>query len=338
MIRLGLIGAGRAARSHARAIAAADGATVAAVASRNGPEGFVERLGLAADPLTDPERLCSRTDVEAVVVATPTHLHADHIELAVGHGLDVLCEKPVVRKAKELESLRSDIEDAGIVFLPGHVLRYQPAFNEIRDLLRGGDIGEVRGISTRRLSPFPDWGSDDWFLEFDKSGGVLLDMAIHDLDFVDWAVNDITAVTASKTTGAGLDHGVVTAECANGATASVEASWAQPTTRPFTVSFEAVGTRGTVRYTRRRAAFDGESTDAPADGQAGENVRVWTDDEQFTRSVPSGDAWEREVAEFLACIRTDQSPRTSLRESLRAIEIADAANASVQGGHPIRIE
>jgi predicted dehydrogenase len=336
MIRVGLIGAGRAARSHARSIDAADGATVTAVASRTGPEGFVDRLGLSADPLTDPERLCSRADVDAVVVATPTHLHAEHVELAVEHGLHVLCEKPVVRKAAQLESIRPAIEDAGTVFLPGHILRYEPAFDTIRDLLREGAIGDVRAVSARRLSPYPEWGSDDWFGEYDKSGGVLLDMAIHDLDFVDWAVSDVDAVTASKTTDGGPDHGVVTAECANGATATVEASWAQPTTRPFTVEFEAVGSEGAMRYTRHRTAFDGDS--AAADDSAAEAVRIWTDDEQFTRSVPSGDAWQRELAEFLACIRTDRSPRTSLGESMRAIEIADAANASERSGHPIRIE
>jgi predicted dehydrogenase len=338
MIRVGLIGAGRAAKSHARAISAADGATVTAVASRTGPEGFVDRLGLSAEPLTDPERLCSKADVDAVVVATPTHLHADHIALAVGHGLDILCEKPVVRKADQLASMLPDIEDAGIVFLPGHILRYRSAFNEIRELLRGGEIGDVRAVSARRLSPFPEWGSDDWFAEYDKSGGVLMDMAIHDLDFVDWAVGDITAVTASKTTGDGSDHGVVTAECANGATATIEASWAQPTTRPFTATFEAVGSEGAVRYTQRRTAFDGGSTDEVGDDRTGETVRIWIDDGEFTRSIPSNNAWEQELSEFLACIRTDRSPRTSLRESLRAIEIADAANAAARSGHPIRIE
>ncbi|WP_267643303.1 Gfo/Idh/MocA family protein [Haloarchaeobius amylolyticus] len=338
---MGITGAGRAAEAHLDAIDAVEDCTVAAVASPSGPEDTISAFKLSADSYTDHAEMCGRDDLDAVLICTPTHLHAEQIQIAIQNNLHILCEKPIVRDAERLRSLVWQLEKTESVFLPGHILRYQEPYLTLKQQLENKEIGELLSVHTRRLSSFPDWGSRDWFADSGKSGGVFLDLAIHDIDFINWAVGGIRSVVGSKAVEEDKQHGTVLLETHDGVTCTVEASWAQPENRPFVTQFEAVGSQGVMNYSDSTIGFEGPSKDVDSresSGKSQERIDFWTDTDSSELWRCTGDAWENQMVEFVDCIREGESPRTSLEDAIQAVKIAGAANESVKKNQRIFIE
>ena len=328
MIGIGLIGAGKAAEAHASEVVDMNKITVNAVASRSGPADFIEKFNLSAQCHTDPTRLCNSDELDAVIICTPTHVHRDHIMTAIENDLHVLCEKPVVRTSTELSELVKKINESQSIFMPAHITRYMKPYVQLREHILQDDIGDVYSITARRLSNFPDWGDQDWFSDYNKSGGVFLDMAIHDLDFINWTIGKINKVNASKISDKYIEHGIILAQTTDDIKINVEASWAQPRTRPFTMEFEAVGSEGSIQYRQRHSEFKqglNSSNTAPSEGI----IKIWNEYGNETNTFSHNNAWEQQLKEFRDSIYGYTTPRTSIEESLQAIEIANTANKSV---------
>lgn len=329
MIEIGLIGAGKAAEAHASEVVKLNDMAVDAVASRSGPGDFIEEFGLSAGSYTDPARLCNSDGLDAVIICTPTYLHSDHIAAAIENDLHVLCEKPVVRTSEELSELTNKIKKSKSVFMPAHITRYMKPYIKLRERILQDDIGNIYSITARRLSNFPDWGSQDWFSDYNKSGGVFLDMAIHDLDFVNWTIGEINKINASKISDNHTEHGMILAQSKNDVKINIEASWAQPRTRPFTMEFEAVGSEGSIQYRQRHSEFkqglNSSNTDSSEDV-----IKIWNECNVEKDSLSGNDAWELQLKEFRDSIYGHTTPRTSIEESVQAIKIANAANKSVE--------
>ena len=112
MRRIGIVGTGFMARTHAQRYADVDDAEVVAVASRSGPDGFVDEYAPGADGYADSESMYRDAALDAVDVCPPTHTHADEVLAAADHGLDVLCEKPLARTLDEAARIADAVDDA----------------------------------------------------------------------------------------------------------------------------------------------------------------------------------------------------------------------------------
>jgi predicted dehydrogenase len=329
MIEIGLIGAGKAAEAHVSEVVNFNDMTIDAVASRSGPSGFIEEFGLSARSYKDPTRLCNSNGLDAVIICTPTYLHSDHITTAIENELHILCEKPIVRKSGELSELTNKINNVESVFMPAHITRYMQPYIQLRERILQGEIGDIHSITARRLSTFPDWGSQDWFSDYNKSGGVFLDMAIHDLDFVNWTVGKIDRINASKFSNNHAEHGIILARSTNDVKINIEASWAQPHTRPFTMEFEAVGSEGSIQYRQRHSEFK-QGLNSSNNDSSEDVIKIWNEYNNEIINLSDHNAWRSQLEEFRDSIHGHTTPRTSIGESLQAIKIANSANKSVK--------
>jgi predicted dehydrogenase len=335
MIRIGMLGAGRAAGSHTEQLRNRSGVTIDAVACRSGPADFMQNFGLEATPYTSHTELCDHPNLDAIIICTPTHLHREHILAAVERDLDILCEKPIVREVMNTEGLPQRLAQSDSMFLPGHTVRYMEPFVHVRDRIQDGSIGEVLSVSVRRLSSFPRWGSEDWFADFEKSGGVVLDMGIHDIDFVEWAIDDLVSVSAVSNRWQHAEQANIVGTCDGGAVVNIEASWAQPSERPFTVDLEVTGTDGTISLIQQSADFRGTASGQGSDsGQM--VVTEWSDGSRSSTEVPNS-GWKRQATEFISCVQGNKEPKTSLTESLRSVRVANAANEAAETGTKVDV-
>src|SRR5215217_777503 len=245
-MRVGLVGAGFMGGVHLNAYAAipevevfgvADACTEAAVAG-------AEMVG--ARPYASFEELVAAEGVELVDVCLPTAFHRDLALLAAGEGKHVILEKPIARTMEDAREILEAFSDDGPRLFVGHVVRFFPEYVRIKEKISAGDLGTIGVVRTSRRSPFL-LGWNDWYADWRLSGGVLLDLVIHDFDFLRWALGEVERVYARGMLGREynrLDYVLATLRFESGAIAHVEGQWGYP--GHFNYSIEVAGSRPLV--------------------------------------------------------------------------------------------
>ncbi|PSP94454.1 gfo/Idh/MocA family oxidoreductase [Halobacteriales archaeon QS_4_62_28] len=330
MQRVGLLGSGVMATTHANSYATIGDAEVVAVASTgDNLDEFVDEHTPDGTAYDDPETMLDEADITILDVCTPTPTHHDYATAGAERGLAVFCEKPMTRTMAEADSLVATVEETGVPFMVGHVLRFFPSYLTAKDRIDAGELGQLGTMRAERLSPPPKYGSDNWFSDVEQSGGVLLDMAIHDFDYLRWIVGDVERVFTRSTTwtseeGHRHEHAGVDLRFADGTAGYVEASWAYPDQMDFTTGFEFAGDEGSLEYDTRDehpVRFTGD-TGGEMDPAAG-----------AFRVSP----YTRELRHFVECVESGTDPAVGAHEAREAVRIALAAIASGERGEPVTV-
>ena len=193
MVGIGLIGAGRIAQVHAKAFTKAAGARLLAVADVV-PEA-ADRLADAfhLDAYYDYCDLLARADIDGVVVAVPTPLHAQVAVDVARAGKHVFCQKPIAPTLPEADAIIAACQQAGVLLQVGFMLRSSPPIAQVKRLIEDGVLGEVIAL---RGSAFGWMPNNDWFYQVDKGGGLIVDTMTHFLDLWRWLGGDIQSVHA----------------------------------------------------------------------------------------------------------------------------------------------
>ncbi len=261
-------------------------------------------------------------EVDIVAVTTPTPFHHQYTVKAAEAGKHVFCEKPMCRELDQGEEMLEAVENAGITFMVGHVLRYFPQYALTRDLILDGAIGEVGIARTSRINTMPR-GSNDWFADYEMSGGVTLDMTIHDFDWLLWTFGPAERVysVGRQDMLPTLDYALTTIRFESGAIAHCEGSWAD--LGSFRTSFDIAGRGGLLRH---------DSTQMPTltvqqRAAEGETAAVQVPESPATKSP-----YLLEDEHFVQCVLSGEAPSISGEEALAAVEVALAALQSNEWG------
>jgi predicted dehydrogenase len=318
MTRIGIVGAGFMAETHAAAYDGLPDVELAAVASPNSAADFASDHGVAESYATVDE-LVAEADVDAVDVCSPTFTHDEAVRTALDADLDVFCEKPLSNTLEGAEALADAARDADRTVMVGHVVRFFPQYEQIREEVERGAVGDVGVARARRLSPFPEWG--DWFADEDASGGVLLDLAIHDLDYLRWTLGDVERVFARHSAQGLKEHAHVTLRFESGARGYVEASWAQPEGSGLGMELEVAGADGLLEFD-----FD-EATPV--------SVRTDGADAPSTPDPLGVEPYRRELRAFADAVESGAEPPVTVDDAVEAVRLAAAARRSVRSGAPV---
>jgi myo-inositol 2-dehydrogenase/D-chiro-inositol 1-dehydrogenase len=232
--RIGLIGAGFIAATHAESIQLVPDAEVVAVASRSrqSAAGFAQKWGIP-HAYADYRELLERKDIDGVVVAVPNYLHAPVVQAAADSGKHILCEKPLCLTLEEAQQMIDSCRANQVKLVYGEPLCYLPKYVRAKQLADEGALGDVFLVKHAEEQPGPH---SPWFWDPDQSGGgVLLDMSCHSIEFARWILGrpQVKSVTATVKTLLHKDktrcddHSVCVIEFDNGALAVLENSWAK---------------------------------------------------------------------------------------------------------------
>ena len=220
---LGFIGSGRIARRHAAALAEIAAVEIHAWSAGNfsNAEASAAEYGGTA---MQTDSLLADPNIHAVLICSPTHLHQEHIHKALRSGKKIFCEKPITRHLHEID----DIIEAGRQHLYiGHVLRFFHAYNRARQIIQRGDLGKIQHVVCKRLGR-KKTDSTTWMLKPELSGGVLLDLAIHDFDWLLWTfgeANELGLKIDPEKDPHGWLHAITQLSWQDGLKATVESSW-----------------------------------------------------------------------------------------------------------------
>lgn len=312
-----IVGAGFMAETHAVQYEEMN-VDVAGIVSRSGPDEFIDRLGLNATPYTNTETMCRELDVDFVDICTPTDTHLDLVRTAADASFDIFLEKPIAGSLAEAREIADLVADADVTCMVGHVLRYFPQYQAAKRHVDDGKLGKPGVARARRLSPFPDWGSNNWYADQDRSGGVFLDLAIHDLDYLRWVWGPVARVFARRSRGTGYEHGFVTLRFENGAVGYVESSWAQPGSRDLTAELELAGDGGLLEF---------DTDDEP--------YREFRADDATVESPVAKDGYRRQLEHFVDCIESGVTPDVTPADAIASLRLAVAAVESADRGEPV---
>ncbi|MEO7912849.1 MAG: Gfo/Idh/MocA family oxidoreductase [Roseiflexaceae bacterium] len=208
----------------------ADPARAAALAAQYGGQAFAS-LEAALD------------SSDLIDICTPPAEHASATITAARAGKHVVCEKPIARHLADARAMIAACQSTGVRLFVAHVVRFFPEFARAKDVLDSGALGRLGVVRSVRGGAPP--GHSDWFTDIEQSGGVTLDVAIHDIDYMRWLCGDVARVFARGLTFRSLkvDHTLITLRFASGTIGHIEASWAFPAGN-FRTSFELAGTEG----------------------------------------------------------------------------------------------
>jgi predicted dehydrogenase len=250
-LRVGVLGAGFAGAMHARSAMRIDGVQIVAVAALPLDQAATLAKECGAR-VASAEDVCRADDVDLVVVATPTHLHAEYTIAAAKAGKHVFCEKPLARTLADAEAMVRACDGAGVSLAVGHVVRYFAEYRRAKQMIDDGTLGRP-AIATLTRGNFAVGSARGWYLDAAKSGGVVLDLMLHDLDTIRWWFGEPSRVYARRFTGSGgLEYALATIRYDDRPIVQLEASWAEHA--GFRTGFELRGDRGLLAHDSRDAS------------------------------------------------------------------------------------
>ncbi len=275
----------------------------------------------AVRALDSLEALLNEADV--IDLCLPTDVRAGLALNAVATGKPVFIEKPLARTVAEGSAIAEAAAKSGSKVGVGHVVRFFPEYRTANRLVKEGKIGTPAAARARRGGGLPGKAGATWFQDHARSGGVLIDLAVHEFDFLRWTLGEVETVYARSIgveTMSGPDYAVSTLKFENGAVAQVESTWMD--TSGFRTTFEIAGSGGLVEYDSRNAATlrtstpSGSSAEAPLSGP--------------------DDPYYLQLKGFVSAVIEDTEPPVGLTEGLKALAIAEAALTSAKSGQAVR--
>lgn len=357
-MRVGIVGGGAMAAVHATTLLTSAHHHLVAVSAPIVGPSMTAILSSAAIPRVGLDELLSEPALDALVVATPTDTHADVVRAGLAAGLGVFCEKPLALDADEARHLAA--AGAGRLTV-GHVVRYFPEYRAAHDVVSEGRLGSVVRARLVRRNAGPPPGS--WYADVGRSGGVLTDLGIHDIDWCLWSLGPIDRVYARASGPVDRQVATVLLRHRNGALASVDLSWRETS---FSTAIEVAGTAG--RYRSGPSGGAGfEVVPGPEDALRPDGLRAAREEDgpssATTRSAgtgrpevapggsdpggvgkpevalpattPDDDPYRAELEAALDFLAGGEAPLLDLADAAEAVVVAAAARRSLATGRPV---
>ncbi len=341
MVRVGLAGLGFMGGTHAQCHAAIPNAHLVAVCD---PEAdrrakFAEMYG--AKPYASLEEMLA-TDIDMVDLCLPTYLHKNAVKVAANAGKHILCEKPMALNAVECDEMIAAVRTAGVEFMVAHVIRFWPEYVVIKEILDSGKLGAIKWMSATRMSSPPTWSWHEWLFDPKLSGGAVLDLHIHDLDFIAWILSKPKTISSSgvKTKTGALDSVFTNMTTASGVVGFAEGSLEMAAGFPFTMGLKINLEGGSIEFNSRLnpsllvADRDGAVTYPDVPQPTVPTVAV----AGSAGNISALGGYFVEVNYFVNCIDKGKKPITVTAEEAKfAVEMCLAATKSAETGKPVRL-
>jgi UDP-N-acetylglucosamine 3-dehydrogenase len=346
-VTIGLVGTGDVGQTHAQACA--DSAEVqlaiAAGRDRSRADELAQRFG--ARLFDSYEAMLADREIAAVDLCIPNHLHADYTVRAARAGKHVLCEKPMALSLCEADAMIRACEKAGVALMIAHPLRFWPEYEKARELILGGALGRPQSVSARRLTPLllAVRGAGDWRHNAEQSGGAVVDLQIHDIDYFVWLFGAPELVYAQgvRSEDGAWSHVMTTLTYADGTIASAEASMMLKG-NPVVMDLRVIGTEASLEYQYVVEEVPMHNIHGGAGVRHSApclTLYRWGQKPQVI-SRQEGDPirvmFQEEIAYFARCVAENVPPeRVPVSHSREALRICLAAADSCEKGQPVRL-
>lgn len=337
MVNVGVIGLGMMGLTHLDAYAKRSDVKVIAIADQDTDRltGKVRATGnvegqaqggfdfASAKQYTDADELIADPEVEAIDVCLPTHLHLMFAKKVFASGKHMLIEKPLARTAADAQAIVDGAAASPGIAMCAMCMRFWPGWSWVKEAVDNNTYGKVLSATFRRVASHP---GGPFYKDGDKSGGALLDLHIHDTDFVQYVFGIPKAVTSvgySNETNQ-PDHVLTQYHFDDIPLVSAEGSWGMADGFPFSMAF-------TVNFEQATAVY----------AMGTDNPLMLYQRGQEASPVELGEAqgYDLEIEYFIKCIESGTQPSiVTMQDAANTIRIIEAEGKSVSDGGVVSID
>jgi predicted dehydrogenase len=336
-INVGILGMGYMGRTHyeayqqvpdVRVRAICDNKLARAKGDLSGTAGNVLKEGIdrismeGVHGTTNWREIVDLPDVDVVDICTRTPGHLELALAALERGKHVICEKPLARTSAEAEKMMAAADQSRGIFMPAMCLRFWPEWVWAKEAVADRRYGRVLGATFRRVASMPK----GWFSDGAQSGGALLDLHIHDVDFILWLFGRPQAVFSrgySKTSGE-VDHVVTQYLFAGEETprlVTAEGSWCMADGFEFEMSFTINFEDGTLDYDFARGA---------------QALKLFREGRTALVTCRTENGYVGELRYFTDCIHRGEKPSTVTgRDAVQCLKVLEAERESAMSGRVV---
>lgn len=329
-LRIGVLGVGRIGSVHAKNIASGAGrAELVAIADPVQKRALSVSRRFGARMYDNSAQMLKKESLDGVLIATPTPLHADHVELVCEAGVPMLLEKPIALTLKDATRIVSVIQKSREKLMLGFMRRFDASYRKAKQSIMKGAIGKPLVVKTCARDPVPP--PDEYIRQ---SGGIFLDECIHDIDIALWLME--SRVVRVMATGKTLvysqfskygdyDNAVAVVEFKNGGLGIIEGS--RTSKYGYDLRTEVLGSQGMVRI----GNWKNEAT------------QLWTGHGGVDEPYPwflerFADAYKKELDAFYDYISKGGKSPVSAEEGLADLRVALAARESAEKGKAVFLQ
>ncbi|RMG94262.1 MAG: inositol 2-dehydrogenase [Chloroflexi bacterium] len=331
-VRIGLIGAGRMGKTLAYHLAfTVETAEFLAVADPD-PQAVaaVAHQYQVPHTYTDYRELLTRDDIDAVVIASPTNTHGDVVQAAAAAGKHIFTEKPLALTLAECDAAIAAVEQAGVKMQVGFMRRFDAAYMAAKEKIDAGLIGEPVLFKAVGRDP---WRTSLDYARREASGGLILDMGIHDFDLARWLMGSEVVRVHSEggclvfpelADVGDIDNAVVNLKFASGAVGNVDVS--RNAIYGYDIRTEVIGSEGAVMV-----------------GTLQQTATLFLTKNQVTHDTIPGfmarfkDAYAAEIKAFVEAVESGGETAVSGADARAATAIGIAATISFDEGRPVSL-
>ncbi len=326
-LKIGVIGTGAMGKNHARVCAELSNVELVGIADKDKKTGenIAQRFDVSF--FTDYSKLLS--EVDAVIIATPTVTHFDIAVDAITAGKHILVEKPVCDSVEKGKQLINKANAAGVVFAVGHIERHNPIISFVKNALDHAQYGDLLTLSSKRVSNFPGRIRDV---------GVIFDFGVHDIDVMRYLAGEVSSVYAK----AGRfnkeieyeDHATMMLKFKNGLCGVIEVNWLTPMKiRKLSLTCN----RGFVEADFINQSVQ-TSTSSMDEVDEGNLFNIALQNQISTMNLQKKEPLKNEIIDFVHAINNNAKPLVTGFDGMMAVQIAEAAVKSAETGKVVEID
>ena len=331
-LNVGVVGVGRLGRVYVRDLAGRIPET-RVVAVADPAEEQAKQIAAEFDvakAYADPLAMIDDAAVDAIVIVTPTHTHRELVIAAAGRGKPIFCEKPPALALGEIADMKAAITQSGVFFQMGFMRRFDPGYAAAKKQIDAGRIGMPLVFKATSRDPFRP------SLEYANpasSGGMLIDMGIHDFDLARWFMGDVKTVAAIGATIAypelesvgDIDNAIASLTFTSGKLGVVDLT--RSGIYGYDISTEILGLEGTIRIGYLRETPITVMT--KAHGVSHDTVPYFM--ERFR------DAYTNQLQNFAQNVLQQREPPITIDDGMEALRIGVAATRARESGSPVTV-
>jgi len=341
MFKVGVVGYGFMGHMHSQCYNATGDAKVVAIADIDPAKLAEAKEKLGAVGYSSIEDMLASADIDIVDICTPTYLHEQHVIAAANAGKFIMCEKPMSLTLEACDRMIDVVNKTGVTLMMGMLIRFWSEYQVIKELVDSGKYGKVLWLSAQRRSSFPFHAWENWFADPNKSGGAILDLHIHDQDYLLYLLGKPKEifVLGTKGTGGGI-NGIQAFGYGyeSGAKSYAEGALDLAPGFPFNMSLLVACEGATMKFDMSGEPslmvypFEGEPF-APE-----LNKPKLAASTETSGNISDLGGYFNEIKYFVDCLKAGKKPeRVTPQDAKEAVRICLAAAKSAETGKPVQL-
>ena len=259
------------------------------------------------------EEMIKAEKPDFVDICTPSYMHTEMTVRAMELGCHVLCEKPMSISSAEARKMIEAKQKHGRKLMIAHVVRFMSPYVYLKSVVDSGELGKPVHVIMHRLSEAPKWSWENWMLDTAKSGGVTLDLSIHDIDFMQYVFGAPKSLEASYRDMNDNNNYVSSTFCYDGFSVDTVGTWYNAKT-PFQAEYLAVFENGYVESKCGKVTKNGQEA----------SLEVTETSEDTGINLSGADGYLDEIRYFIDCIKSGKEPtKVTPESSLYSVELVE---------------